>query len=226
MYVCVSQLELLQWCLMFSASVPAWDRELSLALLPLGRSVSYQVHLQEQLSDGWDSDPRVRTLAKNRGLAVVWPLNISNGASSGAAPAVQGLKPECCCSGEAACLIRMAPQWHPHRLRAWLKMLLLSICFLSTLTPHALFYSGTKTEGLNLSAAWILEAVSQITCCNRHLAKSLQRIITCIFKLMKAAEVNQAKVWRRSKINFQVTHSNRFLYHFLKVVSSDAQDKK
>jgi len=56
---------------MFSASVPAWDRELSLALLPLGRSVSYQVHLQEQLSDGWDSDPRVRTLAKNRGLAVV-----------------------------------------------------------------------------------------------------------------------------------------------------------
>lgn len=151
----------------------------------------------------------------------------------------QGSRQRCCsrCSRlkvralplRQSCLpfIRMAPQWHPHRLRVWLKMLLLSICFLSTLTPHGLFYSGRKTGGLNLSAAWILEAVSQITCCNRHLAKSLQRIMTCIFKLVKAAEVKQAKILRRSKIIFQeVSHSNWFLYRCLKVVSSDAQDKK
>lgn len=223
MSVCVSQLELLYWCLRWSASVPAWDRALGLPLLLLGRSMSYQTPVQEQLSDGQDSDPRVRILVKNRVLAVVWPLNVSRGAGRGAAAAVWGLKSKRCCPGEAAWL----SQWHPHRLRAWLKMLLLSICFLSTLTPHGLFYAGTKTEGLNPSAAWILVAVSQITCCNRHLAKSLQRIITCIFKLVKAAEVKQAKILRRSKMNFQeARHSKRFLYRCLKVVSADAQDKK
>lgn len=155
----------------------------------------------------------------------MWSLNVTRAASSSAAATVQGLKYDCCLSGKAS--ITDTLQRHIHRLRAWLKMLLLSICFLSTLTPHGPFYSGTKTGGLNLSSAWILEAVSQITCCNRHLAKSLQRIITCIFKLVKAAEVKQAKILRRNKINFQeASHSNRFLYCCLKVVSSDALDNK
>lgn len=120
-----------------------------------------------------------------------------------------------------------APQWPPHSLRVWLKMLLLSICSLSTLRHHGLFHSGTKAEGLNSSVAWVLEAVSQITCRNGHLAKSLQRIITCIFKLVKAAEVKLAKILRRTKINFhEVSHCNWILYHCHKVISSDAPDKK
>lgn len=71
MSVCASQLELLYWCLRRSASVPAWDRALGLALLLLGRSMFYQAPVQEQLGDGRDSDPRVRILVKKRVLAVV-----------------------------------------------------------------------------------------------------------------------------------------------------------
>lgn len=120
-----------------------------------------------------------------------------------------------------------APQWHPQRLRTRLKMFLHLMCSLSTLRPHGLSHSGTKTEGLNSSVVWILEDVSQITCCNGHLAKSLQRITTCILKLVKAAEVKLAKILRRTKINFQeVSHCNWFLYLCHKVIRSEAKDKK
>lgn len=119
------------------------------------------------------------------------------------------------------CLTCTAPQWHPHRLRVPLKMFLLAMCSLSTLRPHGLSHPGTKTERLNSPVVWILEAVSEITCCNGHLAKSLQRIITCIFKLVKAAEVKLAKILRRTEINFQMSHCNWFLYHCHKVIRSD-----
>lgn len=152
-------------------------------------------------------------------------MNISRAASSNAAGTISGLKLEHCLSGLS--LFGTAPQWHPHRLRAWLKMLLLSICFLSTLTPHGLFYCGTKIEGLNPSRVWMLEAVSQITAWNRHLAKSLQKIITCIFELKKVTEVKEGKILRRSKRNFQgASLSNWFLNHCLKAGNSDAQAKR
>lgn len=83
-------------------------------------------------------------------------------------------------------------------------------------------FSPRNKERLNSPVVWILEAVSQITCCNGHLAKSLQRIITCIFKLVKAAEVKLAKILRRTEINFQMSHCNWFLYHCHKVIRSDA----
>lgn len=177
-------------------------------------------------SPGTAEHPRVRTEVKPRGPAVVCPLNVSREAA-----VLQLLV-----KGEVWVLLLRwnlwsltctAPQGHPHRLRVPLKVLLLLTCSLSTLRPHGLSHSGTKTEGLNSCVVWILEAVSQITCCNGHLAKSLQRIITCIFKLLNAAEIKLAEILRRTKINFpEVSHCNWFLYHCHKVIRSDAQDKK
>lgn len=67
-------------------------------------------------------------------------------------------------------LITKIPPCHRHSLKTWLKLLLVSICSLTTLTVCGLFYSRIKTGGLHFSTR-MLEAVSQIMSQNRHRCK-------------------------------------------------------
>lgn len=108
-----------------------------------------------------------------------------------------------------------------------MKLLLVSICCLTMLTPCELFYSGIKTGRLNLSAARILETILQITGHNRHLCKSPQRIMVRIFKLVKAAEVKKTKfLSRRQTYSRNTNHKSGYLYSNLNIYFAYTEEKK